>query len=291
MRSSSSTRGLVVLGSFGIVATLLCSGCGVETGGSTQEVAVHAQGLSMQRTTTSIEGNFSFSGRDISFVSRAKGPDAMELRMSVGAKNLDLDVDIKQGVMRSDGHDNVLDSSDREALAAFGETLGRELAAGEFQAHELLASAEAEYWSTAPEGFVHKAREVRSSIKLISDDSARERAVSMGLGDNGITCIRKGTWYNAYYDTSSGSAWYQSTQCNANWGTSACGSGDYNCMGRCGAGCGWGAPSSYTLDCLEHDVCSHNLCASGGSADPNCGDEYDESQDDWTFGVMWGCWG
>jgi hypothetical protein len=54
----------------------------------------------------------------------------------------------------------------------------------------------------------------------------------------------------------------------------------------CGSACN-GIPlfgKKYTQDCLNHDVCSHNLNASGGSSDANCGDEYNAASDDATNG-------
>lgn len=58
------------------------------------------------------------------------------------------------------------------------------------------------------------------------------------------------------------------------WGT------DYNCMGRCGAGCGTWSCSNWAADCLRHDVCSYYFTASGGSNDPNCGFDFDLAIDD-----------
>lgn len=61
-------------------------------------------------------------------------------------------------------------------------------------------------------------------------------------------------------------------------------------MGRCGPGCGrsW-IPSGWAKDCMDHDQCSHKNYSSGGGSDPNCGDEYNEAIDDWTFSVIRGC--
>lgn len=107
--------------------------------------------------------------------------------------------------------------------------------------------------------------------------------VSQANGDEGSKCIKRGSTYSAFYDNSNGAGTTKNVTCNSNLGSSACGGGDYSCMGKCAAGCGFGW--AWTLDCLEHDICSHDLCASGGSSDPNCGDEYnDASGDFWAFG-------
>lgn len=53
------------------------------------------------------------------------------------------------------------------------------------------------------------------------------------------------------------------------------------CMGKCGPNCNWYKGWGYTQDCLEHDTCSFDHNASGGAADDNCGDEYDDAYADW----------
>lgn len=66
---------------------------------------------------------------------------------------------------------------------------------------------------------------------------------------------------------------------NNDWydlGMSNVGSGAYNCMGACGAGC---VAAGYAKDCLKHDLCSayktaaQGFPASGFCDDPDCGDE------------------
>ena len=63
-------------------------------------------------------------------------------------------------------------------------------------------------------------------------------------------------------------------------------------MARCGCGCGWGAPSAWTKDCLDHDICIVDQNGQNGLAtDKNCGDEFRHAADDYTFGVLRGCRG
>ncbi len=117
------------------------------------------------------------------------------------------------------------------------------------------------------------------SMLLVSVSMAGER-------NEGITCIYKGTNVTATYDLgNNGTVRNRTVKVNSNGG------GSYGCMGRCGGGCGWGAPSSYTKDCMDHDKCSLDTGASGGSSDSNCGDEFDHAADDWTWGVWRGCRG
>lgn len=106
-----------------------------------------------------------------------------------------------------------------------------------------------------------------------------------GISKNeGITCITKGSTVNAQYDDRRGD--------HSKWIVVGSKAGpSYGCMGRCGGDCGWGAPSAWTKDCMDHDQCSWENNSSGGGSDPNCGDEYNEAVDDWTFGVVRGCRG
>ena len=110
-------------------------------------------------------------------------------------------------------------------------------------------------------------------------------SVQAGISKNeGISCVSKGSTVNAQFDDSRGdhSKWIKVN--------SKAGSG-YGCMGRCGGGCGWGAPSAWTKDCMDHDQCSWENGSSGGASDSNCGDEFNEAADDWAFGVIRGCSG
>jgi len=131
-----------------------------------------------------------------------------------------------------------------------------------------------DYWSQAPANYVYGERLVEDKIEP-----------TQRRGNDGVSCIKKGRRYSLQYDGSRGNTNVTRT---ANYN----GGGSYGCMGRCGGGCGrWWIPSSWTLDCFEHDECSLRYGASGGSSDSNCGDEFNEAADDWTFGVIRGCRG
>lgn len=275
----------------GLVALLLVTGCGVEPVGEEPASAVElaGEGLALERGPESMRGAFAKEGSRIDFQSRALSAEAVRLFVAVNGKRFDFEVDFAQGVLHSDGHGVVLSAAERQALAAFAYTLGTHLQQeGDAARHELLVAVEAEYWSASPEGYVHQAKSMRADVRPV----AGGQHSALGNGDDGITCVIKGRTYTASYDRgTSGTITSKSAVVNSNWGTSACGAGDYSCMGRCGGGCGWGALSSYTLDCLDHDVCSHDLCSTSGASDVNCGDEFNQAQDDWTWGVSRGCFG
>jgi hypothetical protein len=55
-----------------------------------------------------------------------------------------------------------------------------------------------------------------------------------------------------------------------------------NCKGRCGPGCGAGAPDGgYTRDCAEHDQCCRIHGGCGNPWDGQCGDEFFDADDDY----------
>ena len=75
------------------------------------------------------------------------------------------------------------------------------------------------------------------------------------------------------------------------WGTHPVTGEDYNCLGRCGQGCGDGILcSNWSKKCLRHDVCSWYYGATQGAADADCGDEFIMASSDWASYCGWG-WG
>ena len=82
--------------------------------------------------------------------------------------------------------------------------------------------------------------------------------------NEGITCLTKGSYETAVYDKGSNGQVINTT---LKVGSSYKGG---NCMGRCGGGCGWGAPSAWAKDCLDHDICIVDQNGENGLAtDPN----------------------
>lgn len=120
-----------------------------------------------------------------------------------------------------------------------------------------------------------------SAILLISFASL------LSAGENeGITCITKGSTVTAVYDKGTNGTVVRTTiKVGSSYKTGSC-------MGRCGAGCGWGAPSAWTKDCLDHDICIVDQNGvNGGATDTNCGDEFNQAADDYSLGVLRGCRG
>ena len=109
----------------------------------------------------------------------------------------------------------------------------------------------------------------------------------VSAGDNeGITCVNKGSTVTAVYDKGSNGT---TIRTNIKVGNSYKGG---KCMGRCGGACGGWAPSAWTKDCLDHDICIVDQNGENGLAnDKNCGDEFRQAADDYTFGVWRGCRG
>lgn len=107
-----------------------------------------------------------------------------------------------------------------------------------------------------------------------------------GERNEGITCVSKGSTVTATYDKGSNGTVVQK---NITIGQSYKGG---QCMGRCGGACGGWAPSAWTKDCLDHDICIVDQDGENGLAlDKNCGDEFNNAADDYTFGVLRGCSG
>lgn len=59
---------------------------------------------------------------------------------------------------------------------------------------------------------------------------------------------------------------------------------DYKCLGRCGPGCSnlptWLDTSTWTLDCLTHDICSYFFAGENGSSTLLCTDPLLKAADD-----------
>ena len=58
----------------------------------------------------------------------------------------------------------------------------------------------------------------------------------LSLYNEGVKCIKKGQNVYGQWDTASGQVRGEWVRTDAHYG------GSYGCMGRCGGGCGWGAP-------------------------------------------------
>eukprot|EP00484_Ammonia_sp_Unknown_P019086 CAMPEP_0197033018 /NCGR_PEP_ID=MMETSP1384-20130603/11540_1 /TAXON_ID=29189 /ORGANISM="Ammonia sp." /LENGTH=175 /DNA_ID=CAMNT_0042462759 /DNA_START=21 /DNA_END=545 /DNA_ORIENTATION=+ len=95
---------------------------------------------------------------------------------------------------------------------------------------------------------------------------------------------------NLYYveiDDKDGNCYAVRMYGGEDWGSNARNNGGYNCMGRCGPNCGSWACSNWGRDCMKHDVCSYFFSATGNTNDDNCGDEWDDAQNDWGTCCVW----
>jgi len=63
------------------------------------------------------------------------------------------------------------------------------------------------------------------------------------------------------------------------WGNHPRTGSNYECQGRCGAGC-TGLPGGWAADCWKHDICSWFFGAADGTNDANCGLTYKHCTND-----------
>lgn len=207
------------------------------------------------------------------------------IEATIDGHRLDYEVDVERMALSIEGHGALLTKDQKTALAetvqSIGKHINREVSPEEYHLFGLLQALG--YWSRAPEGYVHNTLIIGSLDNAVSQGVGVVRSPSMG--NEGITCIRKGTYVNAEYDDR-----YGAHSNRIMVGSTA--RPGWECMGRCGGGCGsWWKASSWTKDCMDHDQCGAANNSSGGTFDSNCGDEFDEAADDWAWGVMKGCRG
>lgn len=208
------------------------------------------------------------------------------ITLNIDDYTLEAWVDFTTETLVHKGYDAVLTKKQKAALLSFVDQFGEALVTTngntpsnfEIGRMEFSFVKTLEFWSNAPQGYIY------GNKTFVSNVDAKV------LGNDGIRCVRRGTSYALEYDEGDNGRVYRTTK-RAGYDASGIVSG-YGCMGRCGINCGnWWIPSAWTLDCFEHDECGLRLKASGGTADPNCGDEFDEAADDYLFGVVRGCSG
>jgi len=231
------------------------------------------------RSDTALVGTFAHEGSRVTFDSRADGELGVELHLQVNAFAYDVRVDGATGTVDLDGHDGALAVEDREAMIALEQALQPAIA---FDAstppHELALVRASMQLSDGPVGLAFTPRVVAMTDASTSRDlgtTASYDGCYVG-GEDGIWYLPAcNAWNLAEHDADGGGhcmigQWIYS------------GPYAWECMGRCGSGCGYPA---YTYDCLDHDQCcsEHGGCWDGGN--PACGDEYWEAADDW-----WGAW-
>ena len=231
----------------------------------------------ISRSADKVTGSYLADGHLVTFTSTA----TTELRyvVEVQVDNYKLTATINYGneALTLNGQNAVLSEAQKLAILETGKFFAEPLMeqpaeSFQFTDHSLLSMLE--YWGKSPKNYAYDYRKVEG-----------KKGAGINSRDEGITCIRKNTYVTAEYDDRTGQH-YDRVLVGSKAKT------NYGCMGRCGADCGrWWVASAWTKDCLDHDQCSAVNNASGGSSDPNCGDEFDEAADDYVFGVIRGCRG
>ncbi|MEN0062392.1 MAG: hypothetical protein AAGA48_09580 [Myxococcota bacterium] len=235
---------------------------------------------------TALRGQFTHDGVTVSFDVMAEGALAT-VDLAVNETTYVLTMDHDQRELTSNGFGAIFAPTEREAFKALGPALMNHH--GPARVDELPARAlerTTSYLAASPTGYAH-------DLRQIQPDQPTGDLQPVALGDDGVSCRDNDTGQvvRAYWDDNGGS-WFADLTMGQCLGTLPANGGDYDCIGRCGPACGsWWAASAWTQDCYEHDVCSYYNAASGGSSDPNCGDEFNEAQDDWLWGIWSGCSG
>jgi hypothetical protein len=193
-----------------------------------------------------------------------------DLLVNLGDKSISISYS-DEGYKTFDSHGATLSEEDKAALKNAAEAFA--------QANQLSAA------SSEDDQITYKILDYLSHAPANYTFESERYNKGLALKNEGISCIKKNTVVKAEWNTQASSYVSEDILVGTNWPSG------YGCMGRCGSDCGGWLPSSWTKDCLDHDACSYRNSASGGASDPNCGDEFNEAADDWTFGVIRGCRG
>jgi len=234
-------------------------------------------GLTTQ-TEDRIFGKFSVDNVEITYSAKALSELQYDVELKINNSVINASIDYETEGIVLDGHDNHITELEKDAILGTGEVFANyllEQKGGDIAMIEYTVLTLMDYIARSPENYVYLKRVIKTEINTTNLRSRNE----------GITCIRRNTTVNAEYDDSRGN---HSDRVRVGSKPRA----NYGCMGRCGADCGrWWIPSAWTKDCMDHDQCSNVNFSSGGGSDRNCGDEYNESVDDYIFGVIRGCRG
>jgi hypothetical protein len=261
------------------VATMLAAGCGGGSIGEPEGSTNVAGGdtvtglLLDENSDTVTRGRFITTDGELSFFVISDTSNRI-LKVSLNGKTFDMKLDASVTI---DGHDAVLTVADHALLQTLlGELRARfETATTISRGIETLVNF-GSYLSDAPAGHVH--------LRLINGVAVPEGFAASASSAAPI-CLTKGATVTAKYTNKAGTTITQAVVVGSDWGKNAAGtSGNYSCMGGCGAGCPTsnGGKTKYLQDCLNHDTCSHNLNSSGGPFDRNgCADEFNAASDDY----------
>jgi len=257
-----------LIDSCGFLILLGCATAGCSETADTNEGGLRLSEASAQR----VGGTLDTAGVRVRLEAHTEGGGRVAFAIDNDGKSFTYRADPVSGEHDLDGHGAVLTAVERQALGAVAVGVAEAIDVETPVSHAVVALSS--FWSEAPEGYVHAPR----TLFLGGD-------VANSTSNDGISCVKKNSWYTAWY-TDGGGTHSENVQANSTW------SSNYSCMGRCGAGCsGFSLYGRWTLDCLEHDACSFRNNSSGGSADANCGDEYNEATDDFINAGWYGCGG
>ncbi len=220
-------------------------------------------------------GSFTYELDDetvrIEHEAKSLGPgQSIKLQVRVNDKTFDIVLNPDSGLQNFDGRGSTLSHAEKIALSQAAEDLAKIKSIDQASPLEQKASfAALDYLSQAPDHYQFPSRSYPQK-KLLNE---------------GTRCIKKGLKVRAEWNTQTHA--YVAEDLLV--GTQL--SNEYTCMGRCGADCGWNAPSAWTKDCLDYDACSYRNHASDSTSDVNCADEFDEAADDWLGGLWTVCSG
>jgi hypothetical protein len=228
-----------------------------------------------ENSDTVLRGRFRSTDGELSFQAVSEAGELASLTFRVNGKTFD--TYRERDAIIHDGHGAVLSDADHALLRNVLEHLNTRFAGTELPARIEATISMATFLNRAPLGFAH--------VRVVADGQDVAAYGAASLGNEGVTCLtQKGATVNAEYTDRYGKAFRTPVVVGSNWGRNKAGtSGDYSCMGACGAGC---RTPRYSKDCLDHDTCSHEFNSTSGSSDPNCKDEYSAASDDTTANMF-----
>ena len=250
------------------IAIAMTVGLGACTGASNE--APLSTSLAVDtHTSEALAGSYDTGDMVIDFQATTAAELVAAVDVAVGETTLSVRIDAAAGSIDFESNGVALAADQVAALAGFAQAVEGYLGRTEDPSvmHESALFAAANYFAKAPVG--------TALVSVHKDVIGLDRSVLYSTGNDGKTCIRRGATETAKYDGDQGTIhenWVVGSSGGQQW------NGDFDCMGRCGAGCGGG---DWTLDCLDHDSCSRHYYSSTGALDHNCGDEYSNAADDY----------
>ncbi len=219
-----------------------------------------------------VSGSASLGDSSVRFESTSSGPLAGQVTYQFDQGSITYGVSDANNQFWSDGHGTALGVGDvalmHELTAALAVEMGTDPDRLGFA--EMFLASTTNYLAEAPTSYPIPTR--TKPLKSMNPSV---------LGNDGIRCVKKGTYRTASWSWSG----YSTTQ-------SVLVNKDGHCIGKCGD-CGFGMGQSWTVDCLEHDSCIADAASKGlpvigqSPYDAYCGNEWQEADDDFTLGWLW----